>query len=305
MEKSEGRERDKVAFQTGLFDNLTVQDAFTIIALYVAQIDPENCKADLDRILGYLKKDALFDENPSDTLARLNKFVNSMEQVNSLNAIERAGKALTPDMRQKAFMLAAQIGKSTQTSLLETEKILERLASKLSIDANIVDKAAGSMIEHLLKEINDSGVLALADLSEEKQTVITKWAQEIFNRYVSVLEKHSTKIKNIVELPFSKQEVKLAIKILLTAYVIKRSDEMVDILKERYISLGAFQDIDPEDKERIIEQVNNVEQELESAYSSIFPKYHEYMEVIISEQNVLLEDVNSFINDLRGLKKES
>jgi hypothetical protein len=29
------------------------------------------------------------------------------------------------------------------------------------------------------------------------------------------------------------------------------------------------------------------------------------MEVIISEQNALLEDINNFINDLKELKKES
>ena len=160
-----------------------------------------------------------------------------------------------------------------------------------------------SKIKNLIEEIKEKGILALAHENEEKQTMITNWAQDLFDRYESVLESHPTKIKSIVELPASKQEVKIAIKILLTVYFLKRSDEMVDSLKDRYISIGAFQNIDLKDKEKIIEQVYNNEQDLESAYSSIFPEYHKYIEVIISEQNVLLDDVNNFINELKQLRQ--
>ena len=162
-----------------------------------------------------------------------------------------------------------------------------------------------SKIEKPLNEIKDKGIFALAHMSEENQIMITKWAQDIFDRYESVLENQPTKIKNIVELPASKQEVKMAIKILLTAYVLKESNEKVDSLKDHYISIGTFQDIDLEDREKLFYEVNNIEDELESDYASVFPEYHKHMEVIISEQNVLLDDVNAFINDLLELKKDS
>ena len=142
MVNSEMSEREKKVFETGLFDNLTVQDVFTIIALYAAQLDPEDCKEDLDRIKVFLNEDALFDEAYSETLNRLNKFANSMEEVNPLNAIERAAKELTPELRQKSFMLAAQIGKATQE--IRTAKMLERLASKLSIEKEIFNKIIDS-----------------------------------------------------------------------------------------------------------------------------------------------------------------
>jgi len=166
-------------------------------------------------------------------------------------------------------------------------------------------KKTSSKIEKPYNEIKDKGVFALAQMSEENQVMITKWAQEIFERYETVLEKQPTKIKNIVELPASKQDVKMAIKILLTAYVLKESDEKVDSLKDRYIGIGAFQDIDLEDREKIFYEVSNIEEVLESDYASVFPEYHKHIEVIISEQNVLLDDVNNFINDLIALKKES
>jgi hypothetical protein len=97
----------------------------------------------------------------------------------------------------------------------------------------------------------------------------------------------------------------MAIKILLTVYVLKESDEKVESLKDRYIGIGAFQDIDLDDREKIFYKVSNIEEELESDYASVFPEYHKHIEVIISEQNVLLDDVNNFINDLLELKNKS
>ncbi|MGD8291889.1 MAG: hypothetical protein PVF37_09285 [Desulfobacterales bacterium] len=167
------------------------------------------------------------------------------------------------------------------------------------------NKQALFKIQDLLDQIKDRGYFVLAHLSEEDQVLITHWAQDIFDRYESVLKNQPSKIKNIVELPASKQELKMAVKILLTAYVFKESYEIVDKLKDRYTSIGAFQKIDLEDGEKKSYEVNNFEEELESDYASVFPEYHKHIEVIISEQNVLLDDVNNFINDLLELKNKS
>ena len=136
MKDSELGEREKKILQTGLFDNLTVQDAFTINALFATQIDPGDWKDDLDRIMIFLRKDPIFDEDYSHTLNRLNKFANSMKEINPSNAVERAAKVLTPEMRQKSFILAAQIGKATQE--MRTKKILQNLASKLKIEKETI-----------------------------------------------------------------------------------------------------------------------------------------------------------------------
>jgi hypothetical protein len=305
VENSKGTEKGKIVFRTGLFDDLSVQDAFTIIALYGARLDPEDCQEDVSKITVFLNDYPIFNEKSSDTLTRINKFVNAMEQVRSLDAVKTAAKVLTPELRRKAFMLASEIGMSLKESNIETVEILKKLASKLSIDAKIVNQTINSIIKNFIDEIKDAGIFAIAHESEQKQAIITKWAQDISDRYLSVLKKHPAKIRNIVELPVSKEEVKIAIKISLISHVMRKSDEMVEILKDRYISIGEFQDIDPDDKEIIIEEVSNIDQQLESAYESVFPNYHKYMEVIISEQNTLLEDVNNFINDLKELKKES
>ena len=139
MENSGMGEKERKAFQTGLFDNLTVQDAFTIIALYAVQLDIGDDKGNLaELIMTYLHKDAVFDEDDSITIARINKFANSMGEVNPLNAIDRAAKVLSPELRKKSFELAARIGKATQE--LRIRNILARLSSKLLIDEEIADK---------------------------------------------------------------------------------------------------------------------------------------------------------------------
>jgi hypothetical protein len=163
-------------------------------------------------------------------------------------------------------------------------------------------KNISSKIENLLNEIKEKEIFALAHMSEESKVLITKWAQHITDQYIAVLEKHPEKIKNIADLPASKDEVKIAIKILLTAYFIKKSDKKVDILKDYYIGIGSFQSIDLEDKEKITEEANSTEQKLENSFTSFFSDYPKYMEVIISEQDALLKDLNNFINDLMTLK---
>ena len=145
MENLEMGEREKKVFQTGLFDDLTVQDAFSIIALYAAQLDTKECQEEIDKICDFLNSDALFSEKYSETRDRINKFQNSMEKVTPLHAIERASKVLAPELRQKAFMLAARISKATQE--IRTIKILESLASKLLIEKDIVQNTIDSTLK--------------------------------------------------------------------------------------------------------------------------------------------------------------
>ena len=145
MHSTEMSDREKMVFQTGIFDGLTVQDSFTIIAIYAAQLDPEDCEQEIDRIMAFLNSDALFPEEQLITRDRINKFQNSMEKVTPLNAVESAAKVLAPVLRQKAFMIAAQIGKAMQE--IRCVKTLKSLATKLSIEKEIVEKTIDSTIK--------------------------------------------------------------------------------------------------------------------------------------------------------------
>jgi hypothetical protein len=144
MDESEMSDGEKMVFQTGLFADLTIQDSFTIIALYAAQLDSEDCKEDIDRIMAILNSDALFSEEHPISRDRINKFQNSMEKVNPLNAVERATKVLTPELRQKAFMIAARIAKAMEE--IRSAKNLQNLATKLSIEKEILEETIDSTI---------------------------------------------------------------------------------------------------------------------------------------------------------------
>lgn len=146
MENSEMSQREKKIFQTGLFDDLTVQDMFTIIAIFAAYFDPEDRQETTDRIIKVLSRDALFDEKKSHTMDRVNKFTNSIKEVNPLNAIEKAAISLTPELRKEAFRLAVQICKAAQK--IRTTAILQTLASKLSLEKGFVDSAIGTDRNH-------------------------------------------------------------------------------------------------------------------------------------------------------------
>ena len=148
MGDSEMNGTEKMVFQTAPFDDLTVQDSFAIIVLYAAQLDPEDCEEDIDRIVAILNSDASFSEGHLITRNSINKFLNSMEKVNPLNAVERAARMLTPELRQKAFIIAAQIREAIQE--MQSAKILESLATKLSIEKELVEKTIDSIIKKSL-----------------------------------------------------------------------------------------------------------------------------------------------------------
>ena len=59
-------------------------------------------------------------------------------------------------------------------------------------------KKNSSKIENLLNEIKDKGFFALAKMNEENKVMITKWAQDITDRYIVVLEKHPEKINALM-----------------------------------------------------------------------------------------------------------
>jgi uncharacterized protein YoxC len=63
--------------------------------------------------------------------------------------------------------------------------------------------------------------------------------------------------------------------------------------------LSAFQEISQEDEDTIIKEANKIDKNIESTETTLFPIYHKYMEIIVSEQKILLDEVNSFIDDIQ------
>ena len=159
--------------------------------------------------------------------------------------------------------------------------------------------------DDFIKDFRKNGMAAIVGLDQGKQTDIVNWAQDKVDHYGSILQDYPAKVKDIAELPCPREDLKIAIKVLLPAYLAKGSDEIVDLLKDRYVRLSAFQAINREDKEAIQKESIKIDQQSVPADSSLFPTYQKYMEIIISEQTIFLEDITTFVDDLQMQKKDS
>ena len=155
------------------------------------------------------------------------------------------------------------------------------------------------VIEEFIKDFRNNEMAAIAELDEERQTRIVNWAKDMVDRYGSLLQDYSAKIKDRADLPCPREDLKIAIKVLLPAYLAKRSDDTVNLLKDRYVRLSAFQALSPEDKESISKKLKENDPESELTDISLFPTYQKYMQIIISEQNAFLEEINAFVRDLK------
>jgi len=122
--------------------NLTFQEALIAIAVYAAQIDPDKPDHDIKRIEDLAKKNPLFNEEPQELRARINKFVNSMRIGNPLDTVGLAANSLTPKYRETAFKWASELVLAEEELSEEQNEILDWLRIKLSIDS----KAAKNFI---------------------------------------------------------------------------------------------------------------------------------------------------------------
>jgi hypothetical protein len=159
--------------------------------------------------------------------------------------------------------------------------------------------------DDFIKDFRKKGMAAIVGLNQGKQTYIVNWAQDMVDYYGSILQDYPAKVKDIAELPCPREDLKIAIKVLLPAYMAKGSDEIVDLLKDRYVRLSAFQAIKREDKEAIKKESIKIDQQSGSTDSPLYPTYQKYMQIIISEQTIFHEDITTFIDDLQMKKKDS
>ena len=166
----------------------------------------------------------------------------------------------------------------------------------------IKNEHSTSALDDLLKKLRQKGLSIISAINKNDMKKMANWANEVFNDYTTALENFPMKIKSIEELPCSKQDIKLAIKILLPTYLSKGSDDMVDLLKDRYVRLSAFQEIGMEDKETIIRKSHEVEKENGTTDRLLFPDYYKHIDLMVAEQNALVEDINNYIEDLPKLE---
>ncbi len=153
------------------------------------------------------------------------------------------------------------------------------------------------MIEAYIDAFRKNGLSALTELDDDDQALVADWAQEVVNRYGAVLKKCPMKLNDADELPYPKETIKIAIKTLLPVYVMKGMDDSVSILKDRYVRLGTFQEISPEDKKIITRKEVDENQASLSSGTSNLSTHQKYTQLDLSEEKILHEDINTYLSD--------
>jgi hypothetical protein len=153
------------------------------------------------------------------------------------------------------------------------------------------------MIEDYLKLFRKKGPAALAGLSNQEQTAVASWARKVVDQYISTLVEHSTKIQNIDALPFPKETIKIAIKTLIPAYALTDSEDMLDLLKDRYVRLSSFQEINQEEIKIDYTEAGDPNQALPDS-DTVFALNDKLMQLVLSEEKILFEDIETYLSDL-------
>ena len=182
---------------------------------------------------------------------------------------------------------------------------MEPTKNDKKLDANSkINENSSSEVERLLNELRKTGITAILAMNKKEQITLSSWAHDLVNQYDAVLKNNPMKLKDIAELPCSKMDAKLAIKLLLLASVEKGlKDNTVVKLKDTFVRLGTFQSVNQEDISKLTKHLSYIQKQPMDADTSSFPELDKYMNLIISEQKALLEEINSFIEDIRKIKK--
>ena len=156
----------------------------------------------------------------------------------------------------------------------------------------------------LLANLRNEGIMAFKKMSDDEQKRIWQWSKEVIRQYQIVLEADRSNIRNLEDLPFPKEDIKLAIKLSLPLYISKDMQSVVRMLKTAYKDIGAFQPIDPEDKGHLSSEAAGQGEVGSEQYQEALLCYERYMGVVVSEKKGLLQEINSYIIDLEALARD-
>ena len=157
----------------------------------------------------------------------------------------------------------------------------------------------------LMADLKNKGILAFKQMTDDEQKKVWNWSKEVVQQYRTVHEADPSNIRNIDDLPFPKEDIKLAIKLSLPLYLSKDMQSVVKMLKTAYKDIGTFQFIDDADKKELLSRVDPKRRASAQNNGNPYPLYDKYAEVIISEQKALLQEINDFITDMESIMQDN
>jgi tellurite resistance protein len=135
------KQKEMAAYQAGPFDDLKVQEALTIVAVYAARMDYQNCEADVRRLAEIFDSHPMFVARKKEIFSLINKYVNAMEAGDPHKALDRAADALTQDQKNAAFKLAVEVAEPEKHITADEKKIFDTLKARLSISNEFAEQA--------------------------------------------------------------------------------------------------------------------------------------------------------------------
>jgi hypothetical protein len=157
----------------------------------------------------------------------------------------------------------------------------------------------------LMADLKNKGILAFRQMTDDEQKKVWNWSREVIQQYRTALEANPSNIRNIEDLPFPKEDIKLAIKLSLPLYLSKDMQSVVKMLKTAYKDIGTFQFIDDADKKEVRSRLAQKRRISAHNDGTIYPMFDKYAEVIISEQKALFQEINDFITDLESIMQDN
>jgi hypothetical protein len=156
----------------------------------------------------------------------------------------------------------------------------------------------------LIAGLRNDGIAAFKQLAVDEEKLVWKWCKEVIKRYRRVLDADPKNIKDAKSLPFSKEDIKLAITLVLPLYISKDMQSTVKMLRTAYKELGAFQAIDPEDKEWVSSTTEKTDQVSSKQNQAALRAHGKYMKLVVSEKKALVQEINRFVIKLQALKSK-
>jgi hypothetical protein len=153
--------------------------------------------------------------------------------------------------------------------------------------------------------IVSGGITALWSLSEPQQLEITQWSQSLIEQEDRIARKYHARIKRSEVLPFSKQELKMVIKIQLLIQIADRNYELIDSLKRRYLRIASYQHVDSDTTGGKSKFLQGKGHKSDSANEAFQSRYQKCADLALIERNTLLDEISGNIAEIKNSAKNA
>jgi hypothetical protein len=158
---------------------------------------------------------------------------------------------------------------------------------------------ASSKLESLLKDFKRRGLSAFKDMNEKEQKALVNWSKNVTQQYTFLIDNDLSNIKDQADLPYPKEGIKLAIKMMLPIYISNGLPNMLKKLKLAYQELGSFQQIAPGNNKRIQSPATSKDPNSSKKIRESLNIYDEYLEITVSEKKILFQEIEKYVDDLK------